>query len=138
MRPLIIFSDVSLDGFMAGPDNDLDFMIEDEQLADEFTSELRAAADTIIFGRKSFHGSAAYWTAADGDLADWMNTTPKVILSTDPGLDVSLWNNSTTATDPDQLRRLKESDGRAIVAFGGALRSARPYPSGTIATVYSA
>ena len=29
MKPLIVFSDVTVDGFMAGPDNDLDFMVHD-------------------------------------------------------------------------------------------------------------
>ncbi len=78
-----------------GPNYDLDFMAEDQKLTDEFTSELRAVADTIIFGRKSFEPSAGYWTAADGDLADWMNTTPKVTLSSNQDLDVSHWANAT-------------------------------------------
>lgn len=178
MRQLIVFSDVSLDGFMAGPNNDLDFMADDSKLADEFTAELRAVADTIIFGRKSFEPSAAYWTAADGDLADWMNSTPKLILSSNQDLDTSAWANTTVA-DLDRIRQLKESAGQAIVAFGGVhtlqalisaglvdqywlkinpavvghggsmfseltdrrrltLRSAKPYPSGTIAAIYSA
>lgn len=119
MRTLIVFSDVTIDGFMAGPDNDLAFMVDDPQLADELTGRLRSVADTIIFGRKSFAGSAAYWTAADGDLATWMNATPKVILSTDSSFDVSAWQNSTLATGVDQVRRLKESSGGAVVAFGG-------------------
>jgi dihydrofolate reductase len=178
-RQLIVFADVTLDGFMAGPNNDLDFMAQDPKLADEFTTELRAVADTIIFGRKSFDPAGAHWTAADGELADWMNSTPKVILSTDPGFDVGAWANSSVATDLDQIRRLKASTGGAVVAFGGVqtlrtlisaglvdqywlkinpvavgrggsmfsdlteqrrltLQSARPYPSGTLATVYSA
>jgi hypothetical protein len=29
MKSLIVFSDVTVDGFMAGPDNDLDFMVDD-------------------------------------------------------------------------------------------------------------
>ena len=51
MKPLIVFSDVTLDGFMAGPDNDLDFMVDDPQLADELTGMLMSAADTIVIGR---------------------------------------------------------------------------------------
>lgn len=34
---------------------------------------IMAVADIIVFGRKSFPDSAAYWTAADGELAAWMN-----------------------------------------------------------------
>jgi hypothetical protein len=78
MKPLIVFSDVTVDGFMAGPDNDLDFMVDDPQLEDELTGMLMSVADTIVVGRKAFPDMAAYWTAADGDLAAWMNATPKV------------------------------------------------------------
>jgi len=180
MRALIAFCDVTIDGFMAGPDNDLGFMVDDPALADEFTRELRSVADTIVWGRKSFEPSGAYWTAADGELADWMNATPKVVLSSDTAFDVRSWENSTLAAGDgvDQVRRLKESSGGSLVVFGGVqtvrslvaadlvdeywlklnpaavgrggsmfsdlttaksltLRSARSYPSGTVALVYS-
>jgi dihydrofolate reductase len=109
-----------------------------------------------------------------------MNATPKVVLSSDAGFDVSSWENSTLASGDgvEQVRRLKESAGGSLVVFGGVqtvrslvaadlvdeywlklnpvavgrggsmfsdladsrslkLRSARPYPSGTVALVYS-
>jgi len=180
MRALIVFCDVTIDGFMAGPDNDLGFMADDPELLEELTGELRSVADTIVWGRKSFAPSGAYWTAADGELAAWMNSTPKVVLSSDAGFDVSSWENSTLAAGDgvDQVRRLKESAGGSLVVFGGVqtvrslvaadlvdeywlklnpvaigrggsmfsdladsrslkLRSARSYPSGTVALVYS-
>ncbi len=181
MRPLIVFSDVTLDGFMAGPDNDLGFMVDDPQLADVFTGELMTVADTMLWGRKSFTPSGAYWTAADGELAAWMNRTPKVVLSSDSDVDVSSWENSALAAGDgiDHVRRLKDSSGGSLVVFGGVqtvrslvaadlvdeywlklnptvvgrggpmfadvgdprtltLRSARSFPSGTVALVYSA
>lgn len=121
MKQLIVFSDVTIDGFMAGPGNDLGFLVDDPQLNDDLTGELMAAADTIVFGRGSFAGTAAYWTAAEGELAAWMNTTPKVILSTDADFDVSAWENTTLAAGDgvEPVRRLKQSSGGAIVAFGG-------------------
>lgn len=180
MRPLIVFSDLTVDGFMAGPDNDLGFVVDDPRLEDELTGELMSVADTIIWGRKAFLGSAAYWTAADGDLAAWMNATPKVVLSTDGSYDVGAWENSTLAVGDgaEQVRRLKASSGGALVVFGGVrtvrslvaadlvdeywlkfnpaivgrggsmfsdvaerraltLRSARSFPSGTVAAIYS-
>jgi len=62
MKPLIVLSDVTVDGFMAGPDNDLDFMGDDPQLGDDLTGMLMSVADTIDVGRKSFSDMAAYWT----------------------------------------------------------------------------
>ena len=181
MRPLIVFSDVTVDGFMAGPDNDLDFMVDDPQLQDELTGELVSVADTIVVGRKSFAAMAAAWTAADGDVAAWMNASPKVVLSTDSSYDVGAWEHSTLAAGDgvDQVRRLKASSGGGLVTFGGVhtvrslvaadlvdeywlkvnpaivgrggsmfsdvverralrLRSARSFPSGAVAVIYSA
>ncbi len=180
MKPLIVFSDVTIDGFMAGPDNDLDFLVDDPQLEKELTGELMSVADTIVWGRKAFAPSAAYWTTADGDLAAWMNATPKVVLSTDSSYDVSAWENSTLAAGDgvDQVRRLKASSGGSLVTFGGVhtvrslvaanlvdeywlkvnpvivgrggsmfsdvverraltLRSAKSFPSGAVAVIYS-
>jgi dihydrofolate reductase len=181
MKPLIVFSDVTVDGFMAGPDNDLDFMVDDPQLDDELTGMLMSVADTIVVGRKAFFsGMAAYWSTADGDLAAWMNATPKIVLSTDSRHDVGAWENSTLAAGDgaDQVRRLKASSGGAVVTFGGVqtvrslvaadlvdeywlkvnpaivgrggsmfsdvvdrraltLRSARSFPSGAVALIYT-
>lgn len=180
MKPLIVFSDVTIDGFMAGPDNDLDFMVDDPQLEDELTGMLMSVADTIVVGRKAFPDMAAYWTTADGDLAAWMNATPKVVLSTDSSYDVGTWENSTLAAGdgPDEVRRLKASSGKGLVTFGGVrtvrslvaanlvdeywlkvnpaivgrggsmfsdvverraltLRSAKSFPSGAVALIYS-
>ncbi len=180
MKPLIVFSDLTVDGFMTGPDNDLDFMVDDPKLTDELTGELMSVADTIVVGRKAFPEMAAYWTTADGDLAAWMNATPKVVLSTDNTFDVGGWENSTLAAGDGaaQVRRLKASSGGALVTFGGVhtvrslvaadlvdeywlkfnpaivgrggsmfsdvverraltLRSARSFPSGAVAAIYS-
>jgi dihydrofolate reductase len=180
MRPLIVFSDVTVDGFMAGPDNDLDFMVDDPELSDELTGMLMSVADTIVVGRTSFPAMAGYWTTADGELAAWMNATPKVVLSTDHNVDVGAWESSTLAAGDgaDQVRRLKETSGGGLVTFGGVqtvrslvaadlvdeywlkvnpaivgrggsmfsdvvgrrsltLRSAKSYPSGTVAMIYT-
>jgi hypothetical protein len=40
---------------------------------------------------------AAYWPTATGPLAQWMNDTPKVVLS-NTAPDTSIWQNSTVAT----------------------------------------
>jgi dihydrofolate reductase len=69
MRDLILFASVTVDGFMAGPDNDLGFMVPDDELDETVNGELMPKADTIVVGRKSFHDMAAYWPTATGPLA---------------------------------------------------------------------
>jgi hypothetical protein len=46
---------------MAGPQNELDFMVGDDHVDQTLAAEeLTAAADTIVIGRKVFHGLAGY------------------------------------------------------------------------------
>src|SRR5260370_32115744 len=121
MDPFNVFSDLTIDRFMAGPNNDLDFVVEHSQLTDELTGMGMSVADTVVVGRKVFPVMAAHWMVADGKLATWLNTTPKVVLSTDSRFEVGAWKNSTLAAGDgvDQVRRLKASQGGALVTFGG-------------------
>jgi lysophospholipase L1-like esterase len=51
MRSLIVFRDVTVDGFMAGPDNDIGFLVDDPRLEEELTGELMSVADIQeVFG----------------------------------------------------------------------------------------
>ena len=120
MRKLILSAAVTLDGFMAGPQNDLEFMVRDDSLDQTLTEELTATADTIVVGRKSFDPMADYWTTAPGPLAQWMNETPKVVLSNTLD-DVTKWQNSTIARGDgaEVVQRLKQRPGKALVVFGG-------------------
>ncbi len=124
MRSLIVSCNVTVDGFMSGSDNSLaslDFIVEDRQLEDELAQKFRSVADTIVVGRQTFLDMAAYWTTAAGEMAAWLNETAKVVLSTDDTFDTSVWENSTLAAGDgvEQVRRLKESSGGALVSFGG-------------------
>lgn len=120
MRDLLLYVDVTVDGFMAGPNNDLSVMAGDEDLYRTMTTELMARADTIIVGGKVFHDMAAYWTTATDSVAHWMNATPKVVLSNTLN-DVTAWQNSTVASGDGaaEVQRLKTLPGKALVVFGG-------------------
>lgn len=120
MRDLILFVDLTVDGFMAGPNNDLSVMVEDEDLHRTTTAEMMERADTIIVGRKTFLDMATYWPTAPGPLAQWMNATPKVVLS-NTLKDGSAWQNATVASDDAvaEAQRLKALPGKALVVFGG-------------------
>ncbi len=122
MRKLILAADVTLDGFMAGPQNDLEFMVPDDDLDQTMmTEELTATADAIVVGRKAVeNGMADHWSTATGALAQWMNETPKVVLSNTVD-DVTRWQNSTVARGDgaEVVRRLKQGPGKALVVLGG-------------------
>lgn len=118
MRKLIVFATVSLDGFMAGPENHLGFMVEDEEMDRRMTAELMRTADTIVIGRNAYQDMAAHWPHASDQFAQWMNATPKVVFS--KTLEGLAWENSILARGDilAEIDRLKRQSGGDIVVFG--------------------
>jgi hypothetical protein len=73
---------------------------------------------------------AAYWPTATGPLAQWMNDTPKVVLS-NTAPDTSIWQNSTVATGdgtaeverrPDRAQPGRGQTRRRVLAQGQSRR----------------
>ena len=137
MKPLTISCNVTVDGFMSGPDNSPEFIVADRQLEDELARKFESDADTIVVGRQTFLDMAACWPAVDSKMAAWLNNTPKLVLSTDRNLDVGAWKNSNVAVGDgvEHVRRLKKSSGGALVAFGG-VRTLRSLVSANLADEY--
>jgi dihydrofolate reductase len=121
MRTVTLGMNVSLDGFVATPDDGLDWMFPNfspELMAD--TQTLLAGFDTILMGRVNYQGQAATWPAQQGPLADIMNSVDKLVFSTTLG--ELAWQNARLATDSPEVEiaRLKESDGGPVGASGGS------------------
>ncbi len=120
MKPLIVFSDVTVDGFMAGPDNDLDFMVDDPQLEDELTGMLMSVADTIVVGRKAFpdlrpsHATerslGVILTALRGRSMQYRaSALPRIYLSPKVGDEVAGGSNRPLRCHPGEAPRLSRS-----------------------------
>jgi dihydrofolate reductase len=87
---LIYNFNVSLDGFAAAADGDLDWGSVDEELHSWF-NERQAAVQASLYGRKLYELMAAYWPTAgsepsapavEREFARIWNATPKVVFST--------------------------------------------------------
>src|SRR5919199_5642727 len=83
MRKMFAFLMTTLDGYDEGPDQEFDFWNVDEEFA-EFSAQQLAEADTLVFGRVTYEGMAAYWPtpeAKDDDpqVAAMMNDLPKLV-----------------------------------------------------------
>jgi dihydrofolate reductase len=129
MRRVLLFVDLTLDGFMGGPDGEMDWLVPDDEMDKEFTTDLRKTADTILTGRVAYESFAAFWPAAASDptspadlveFATWMVDTPKVVFST--SLDTVEMKNSRLARGgiADEVAKLRQEPGRDLVVFGGA------------------
>ena len=61
---ITLWMQMSLDGYAAGPDGELDWPVVDEELHSHFVAELRQA-DAFLYGRRIFEMMAAFWPTAD-------------------------------------------------------------------------
>ena len=65
MRKIISFMHISLDGFIAGPNGEMDWIKIDEELFNH-VGERISKGDTALYGRVTYEMMESYWpTAAD-------------------------------------------------------------------------
>ncbi|WP_281225864.1 dihydrofolate reductase family protein [Flavobacterium aquiphilum] len=122
MRKLIMWNVMTLDGYFEGNQNwDLSFhgTVYGEEL-EKLSIEQLNAADCIIFGRVTYEGMAAYWTPEQGEVADLMNSIPKIVIS--KTLKTADWNNTTliSGNAAAEIKKLKEQGGKDMYVFGSA------------------
>jgi dihydrofolate reductase len=126
MRNVILLMHVSLDGFVAGPNGEMDWIRFDDQLVDD-VAELTATADTALFGRVTYQMMEGYWpTAADSpdatkhdiEHAHWVNNAPKIVFSRT--LEKVEWQHSRIVRDhiPEEIARLKQQSGKNLLMIG--------------------
>lgn len=63
---------------------------------------------------------AAYWTKEEGEIADLMNSIPKLVCSRT--LKSAEWNNTTLIREnaSAEIKKLKEAGGKDMYVFGSA------------------
>ncbi len=120
MRKVILDLAVSLDGFIEGPQGEVDWCIMDEDMGfDEFL----AGIDTIFYGRVSYDAWGNFVPNADAAAAEqsfWsaIHTRKKYVFTRKPGQDDSV---TYVAGDiAQQVAEIKRQEGGAIWLYGGA------------------
>ena len=126
MRKLVLFMHTSLDGFVAGPNGEMDWINVDEEIFD-FAGQRTNEADTALYGRVTYQMMESYWptaaqlpTATKHDVkhSRWYNRVTKVVLSKTMN-EVSLAN--TKIIDGNlaaEIVKLKQDVGKDILMFG--------------------
>jgi dihydrofolate reductase len=82
-RKLVLKMSVSLDGFVAGPNGEIDWIFRTSG-GDDSTAwvlDTLGGAGVHIMGSRSYHDMAAFWPYSDMPIAAPMNDIPKVIFS---------------------------------------------------------
>lgn len=121
-----MFNLVSLDGFFAGPDGNIDWHVVDEEF-NKAAIEMIQSFDTILFGRITYQLFENYWPKAARDpktskddkiIADKINTMKKIVFSNT--LDKVSWKNSELINGniENEVQKIKKHPGRDIVIYG--------------------
>jgi dihydrofolate reductase len=128
---------VSLDGFVAGADDQKDWVFKtgDEESLAWSVDKIRRAG-LIIMGRKSFETMAPYWPTASGPFAAPMNEIPKAVFTKNGFKAFDYMQSITGEQSPavaswaearvfdgdlaEAISELKTGSGKPIVALGGA------------------
>ena len=138
-RKLVLKMSVSLDGFVCGPNGELDWIFRTRG-ADSMAWVLNTLheAGVHIMGSRTYYDMATFWPYSDSPLAPAMNDIPKVIFSRSgikdgtqvdrtPGVTptaavLQSWAEPAVARGDlaEEVLRLKEQPGNIILAQGGA------------------
>lgn len=124
MRKVVLFNMVTLDGFFAGPEGEIDWHNVDQEF-NEFAIEQLNTASGLIFGRLTYQLMAGYWPtpAAKKDdpiVAEKMNHTPKYVFSRT--LETADWENTRLVKGEAvaEIPNLKSQSGGELFIFGSA------------------
>jgi dihydrofolate reductase len=128
MRKLKLQVQMSADGFVAGPNGEMDWLVRDwDDELKNYVSALLEPVDCIVLGRKLAQGFIPYWAAVAANPADpqfsagqKFTGTPKVVFTRT--LEKSAWDNTVLAKGDlaVEITELKKRAGRDIIAYGGA------------------
>jgi dihydrofolate reductase len=138
MRKVILQMQITLDGFVCGPNEELDWLDYDPVMG-QAHYELAKNADAALIGHNVAEGMAGFWPSMatnpdappnEVEFAKLMNDMQKIVFSTkEDKLD---WANTTTCTVTDdddlvrQVQEMKQQPGTYLILYGG-VRTAQTF-----------
>ena len=128
MRKIVSFMHLSLDGFVAGPNGEMDWIKVDEEIFDYIGKRI-SETDTALYGRVTYQMMEGYWPTAgdqpnaskhDIEHTKWYKNAQKIVLSKTIK-DADLTNTKIISDNlPDKINEIKYSNGdsKEILLFG--------------------
>ena len=122
MRKIIVFNNITLDGYFSGPKGEYDWFIQDPELARQ-SQETQGSVDTFMFGRVTYDIMSSFWPtpaakAANPAFADILNNAKKIVFSR--SLKKADWQKTeiVDSIGEAEIRKLKQAPGANIMIFG--------------------
>jgi len=131
MRKIILMAGVSVDGFIEGPNREIDWHLVDDELHSHFNEQV-GKMGALLSGRVTHQLMAEFWPTADKDPAStgpmvefariWRDM-PKFVFSRT--LERADWNTTIVReVVPEEIQKLKEQPGGDMVLSGSDLAAA--------------
>lgn len=135
-RKIIAALEVSVDGFIEGPNGEMDWAMMEDDETWKYMFEMLSRIDTFILGRKMYPNYEQYWLAvlADPDAilplsgrvaskneiayAHLADSRQHLVLSRT--LDKVAWKTTQIVRDAEDIRKMKQQPGKDMYAVGGA------------------
>lgn len=125
MRKLQLQVQISVDGFIAGENGEMDWMewnwSEDIK---QYVSSITEPIETVLLGRKLAEGFIPYWADAATkepkvEGSEKFSTVHKMVFT--KTLKTHEWKNTELATGElaEEVNKLKGKDGGTLMAYGG-------------------
>lgn len=126
MRKIVVFNLLSIDGFFAGEDGNIDWHMVDDEFND-FAVEHTKEFGTIIFGKTTYKLFEDFWPKAvddprmspeDREIAKTIDDVEKIVFS--KSLKEVTWKNSKLFhdIDPEEVKKWKSEEGKPMAIFG--------------------
>ncbi len=130
MRKIVYALNVSLDGYIEGPDGKLSWSEPSKELHKHFNDlYLTGEIDTSLYGRRLYENMAGYWPSitdesdvpeVEKEYARVWKQTPKIVYS--KTLKEAEWSSKLEREiDPEEIQKLKERPGSLIEVAGANL-----------------
>ncbi len=126
MRKIISFMHISLDGFVAGLNGEMDWIKVDEEIFDHVGKRI-SEGDTALYGRVTYQMMENYWPAAgdkpaatkhDIEHSKWYSKVHKVVLSKTIN-ETGLTNTKIISDNlSERINEIKQQAGKDILLFG--------------------
>lgn len=128
MRKIVVTMWISLDGFIAGPNEAMDWVLVDDEMG-KYEDSMVSNAATLLLGRVTYDSFAGAWPyvpdnpdVSEGEkaYARKVNALQKVVFS--KSLEKAEWHNSKLMREvnPAEIEKLKQEPGKDIVIYGSA------------------
>ncbi len=126
MRKIIVFNLISIDGYFAGVDGNIDWHNVDDEFNDFAVSQTKTFS-AIIFGKTTYKMFEDYWPTAlkdpstspeDRQIAQAIEDMEKIVFS--KSLEKVTWNNTNLyhEINKEEIKDWKKAEGGPMVIFG--------------------